>query len=367
MICYDRVGSESSFHEVEKYGTITTVPFNSKNNVMQMLLNLFSAVPYNISKYKTRSLEGELRKYLAATKPDIVHIDHLHMVWTTDVIRSFYPDVPIVLREHNFETNIMKRFSENQKNPVVRLYSGIQYRKLKKYEAEWCGKVDSAVMISDEDEREVKRLNPNISSCMIPAGIDVEIIGRYLNTEKIANSICHIGPMDWFPNYDAVNWFLESIFPLVIEKNPQIRFYIYGKGTETISIPEKYRQYVFLKGFVNDLSAELSKMQLLVVPLRIGGGIRIKIIETMALGMNILSTSIGCEGIPAENGKHILKADSENQFADTIVRFFSGQYNNDQMISESIELIRREFTWIQIGKKFTDVYTRLMENKKKTL
>jgi len=333
------------------------------NSLTGALINLFSRIPYNISKFKTKKFQTLLLKILKHDKPDIVHIDHLHMAWTSDVVRKMYPDIPIVLREHNIESNIMKRFSEKQKNPILQIYSWIQYKKLLKYEAKWCGKVDCCVMISEEDEKEILLLNPNAKTCIIPAGIVENKIGFAKNISKIPNSICHIGPMDWYPNYDSLNWFLNSVFPSVVNGKPEIKLYIFGKGTEKVNIPEQIKENVIVKGFVDDLWKEVSQMQLVIVPLRIGGGIRIKILETMAAGINILSTSIGKEGIPAFAQKHMMIADTEKEFSEKITRFFNSEFNNEEMIDEAIKLIKENYTWNKIGEKFENEYSNVIKSK----
>ena len=343
------------------YRKLVLVEAQLENSLLGVLINLFSSVPYNISKYKTKKFKTLLINALLYDKPDVIHIDHLHMVWTGDIIRKIYPDVPIILREHNIESNIMKRFSAKQKNYIIKVYSFIQYKKLVKYEAKWCGKVDCCMMISSEDEKEILQLNPDVKTCIIPAGINIDKIGSEKNKPKIKNSICHIGPMDWYPNYDSLNWFLYSIFPEILSQKPEITLYIFGKGTEKVKIPEKIRNNVTVVGFVNDLWKEVSQMQLVIVPLRIGGGIRIKILETMAAGINILSTTIGKEGIPVNDQEHILIADSEKDFSEKIIRYFNSEFEDSKMIDESIQLIKREFTWNSVGEKFENEYLKFIK------
>lgn len=362
FLCYkNQTAPSESEHIIRKYALPLIVELNTENNFIKMIFNLFSKLPYNFSKYKTRKMKKVLENYLATEKPDIVHLDHAHLLWTVDVIQKKYPLLPIVVREHNFEANLMKRFYGREKNILIKLYAFYQYKKMILYEPNQCSKTDCSIMISEADKNDLLHENASIKTAIIPAGIHLP---DKMSNNKIAFSICHIGPMDWLPNYDSATWFLDKIYPNVVRENPNIMFYLIGKGTEKIKIADQLKPFVTAKGYVEDFQAEFSKMMLLIVPLRIGGGIRIKILEAMASRINILTTSIGCEGLPVVNQNHLLIADSEKEISSTIISFFNDTYNREKMLDNSYRLIKEKFSWESVGEQFIKTYQQAINEKK---
>lgn len=330
------------------------------NSILGAVSNLFSSTPYNISKFIRKEMKSFLLDYLSKSRPDIIHVDHLHMAWVIEIIRGLNPDIPVVLREHNFETSIMKRYSENQKNIFLSFYARIQYHKLKKYESSICEKFDLCIMISSEDEKKLVNLNKKIKTAVIPAGVDVNLFAAPKNESKIKNSICHVGPLSWYPNLDGLQWFVDSVLPGLLKKAPGIKLFVFGSHTKLLSVPESLVESIEILGYVEDLWEHLSKMELAIVPLRIGGGIRIKVLEMMAFGINIISTPVGTEGIPVVNEKHFLITETESGFAEKIADFFNGKYNASLMKSESRKIILENFTWEIVSEKFEISYQKII-------
>jgi len=332
---------------------------NTKNNVFKAAINFFSSVPYNASKYRTNKLKSFLENFLKEEKFDIIHIDHLFLGWTVDIIRK-YTDAPIVLRSQNLEMKIMKRFTEAQKNIIIKKFADLQYHKFKKFEPKTCNKFDSCIMISEEDKNSLLSLNPSLNVKAIPAGIDENLL-NFTKKEIIPYSIVHIGHTDWYPNYDALLWFCENVMIDIIQIFPEIKLFIYGGGnTYKFPIPQKLKNYVINKGFVIDLWSELQDKALAIVPLRIGGGIRIKILELLATGTNTITTSIGKEGIDITDGKEVIVADDSLMFKEKIIQYFQGSFENDVIATRGKEFIKKNYLWSKIVAKFESEYTKLI-------
>jgi len=267
-----------------------------------------------------------------------------------------------VLRSQNLEMNIMKRYFENKKNFLIKYYAKLQYKKFLKYEPLVCSSFDLCIMISNIDKKELLKFNPDINVISIPAGVDNTLL-EIPKKEVIPYSLVHIGHTDWYPNYDALNWFINEVFPGLIREIPAVQLFIYGGGnTYKFPIPKKLRNNVVNKGFVSDLWSELQDKALAIVPLRIGGGIRIKILELLASGTNIITTSIGKEGIDVKNGKELLIADSKEEIIQKILDFFQGKYDVNKLRENGKKLIVENYTWAVIAAKFEKVYNELIEN-----
>jgi glycosyltransferase involved in cell wall biosynthesis len=350
---------------LETLADIDVLEVNTENSILGGILNLFSNVPYNVWKYHSQELKSHIISLFKKKIFDIVIIENLHMGYIVDTIKSI-SNIPVVLRQHNLEMKIMKRFSEAEKNPIIKAYSKLQYRRFLKYEPELCQKFDKVVMITDHDKNEILELSNNIKSTTIPAGVKRDLLKIEIK-EKEPYSIFHIGHLDWFPNLDAMKFFINEILPKIVMKEPRTKFYLYG-GTlpQEFIIPASVKNHVIQKGFVDNLWTDITDKQLAVVPLRIGSGMRLKIVELLAAGHNILTTSIGCEGINVEDEKHLLIADQTEEFVNKVIDFFNGKYNSQQMIKNGRTLIEEQYIWEKIAERFEQTFEKLVsENKNK--
>ncbi|MDY0079267.1 MAG: glycosyltransferase family 4 protein [Ignavibacteriaceae bacterium] len=350
---------ESTLKDLRPYCDPTILDIQTGNNVISAIFNVFSHVPYNVSKYINRDLREFIIKYFKNNKPDIIHIDHLHMAWIVDDIREL-TNAPIVLREHNVETNIMKRFSEKESNILLRWYSARQAKKLENYEVKYCRKFNKCIMITSVDEQQIRQLDSRIDTTTIEAGIDEHLL-NYRKKEVIPKSLFHIGSLDWYPNKDGLEWFLNSVMPSLSEQIPEIKLFIYGSGAEKLKIDSKVKDNIEICGFVSNLAQNILNKELMIVPLRIGSGIRLKILEMLAMGCNILTTEIGKEGINAENKKHLLIGNSAEEFKSIIIDYLNGKYDKELISNNAKDLIRDSYTWPIIAKRFENEYMKIIE------
>lgn len=350
---------KSVIEELRKYTFPHILDVQTDNSVLGVLKNLFSPVPYNVSKYIRKELKIFLEEFLIKEPVDIVIVNNLHMGWVIDVIKKI-KNIPVVLRQENVEMIIMKRFYEQQRNLILRYYSYLQYRKFIKYEPELCGKFDTCLMISNIDENTIKKYNSKIKTNVIPVGIE----NFLLNNEKknlIPFSLAHIGSMSWFPNFDGIQWFIEDILPKVIKIVPQVKLFVYGGGSfSRLEVPKEVSNNVNIVGFVDDIWRELENKSLIVIPLRIGSGIRVKILEMLAAGQPVLTTSIGIEGIPVYNGQHLLVADNEEEMVAQIMDFFNDKVDKSLLVANGKEFIRQNYTWEIVADKFNNIFQSLI-------
>ncbi|GAB4291686.1 MAG: glycosyltransferase family 4 protein [Ignavibacteriaceae bacterium] len=359
FVCYrNHADYTSSIDALRPYCNPYILDVQTDNNVIKAVFNLYSEIPYNASKYYSDKMIDCVSKLLRNKSYDIIQVNHLHIGWLSKQIRKL-TDIPLVMRSQNIETIIMKRFSEQVKNPLLKYYSLLQYRKLLKYEPLMYSGFDKCILISDSDLKLLKEIQPQINAAAIPSGIREELL-NYGRGENIPFSIAHIGHTDWYPNYDSLNWFLNEIFPEVIKKFPLATLYVFGGGnTKNFPVPKFVKNNVKVIGFVEDLWKELSRIQVTVVPLRIGGGIRIKILELLATGNLVVTTSVGKEGIDVENGKHVLIAENPVDFVEHLTRIFEGVNMND-IIGEGRKFITNNYTWEKITKRFEEEYYKLL-------
>lgn len=358
FVCYAQNSvNENVKNELKKICKPVFIEWDTNNKISTAISNLFSKIPYNIYKYYSKKLECFLIEFLKHQEVDIVHVDHLHMAWVIDVIRKV-SSVPVFLREHNLEMKIMQRYSQEQNNLILKLYARLQYKKFFFYEPNQCQKFNYCVMISSEDEKSLLSLNNKIKTKTIPVGVDKKIF-ELKKTEIEEHSLFHLGNLDWQPNLDGLTWFLSKIFPIVLRKYPDSRLYVYSGGMDKLIVPKELQKNVIKVGYIQDIWREISNKQLLIVPLRIGSGMRVKIVEMLAAGQPIVSTSIGKEGIDVKNGEHILIADSEEEFIHKILQFFQGEFDSRSISQKGKEFVKQHYNWNIIAKEFENLYLSL--------
>ncbi len=282
---------------------------------LDAILNLFSSKSYNIIRFYSEDFEKVLIERLRSEKYDVIHLETLWVSPYVDVIRK-HSKAKIVLRSQNVEFMIWERLAEDTGSPLKKMYLKLLSKRLKKYELELLNKYDAIATITELDSVVFKKMGCTIPIIHVPFGIDLE---KYkidtFNLEK--PSVFHIGAMDWRPNADGINWFLKSVWIKVLSKHSSIKLYLAGRNMPDWLLELKMENVV-VEGEVKDSHKFINSKSIMIVPLTSGGGMRVKIIEGMALGKTIISTAIGAEGIEYENGKNILIANSENEFVQAI-------------------------------------------------
>jgi glycosyltransferase involved in cell wall biosynthesis len=349
--------------ELSKYCKPFIIPFNTENNIGKAILYFFSFLPYNLTKYVSNDLKTEIGKYFEKNSPDIIHVATLSMAWVVDEIKK-YSSAPIILREENFESLIFKRRIERESNHIIKCYLNYQYKKYLKYEPEICGKFDKCIMISDVDTERLFELNTKIKTISIPVGVD-EIENKYYSKIE-PYSLVHIGSLNWYPNKDGIGWFINNVFPLILTKYSETKLYLYGGGiTKGFKIPNELKNNIVIKGFVENIWQELASKSIGIIPLKIGGGIRVKILEMMSFGIPLVTTEIGKEGLDAEPNKHLLVSNSPTAFADSIEKIWIDDKLGKSLVQNSKEKIKEKYTWSAVIQKFEDVYFELLSNNEK--
>ena len=319
-----------------------------KINVKVAIKSFFTKYPVNVYIYINKQMEDFVTDYLKNNKPDYVFINNIHMTWLVDTIRK-YSDAPIILKEENFEAMIMKRFYKRTNNIILKLYSFIQYKKILKFEIEYANKVDNCFCVSEFDAEEIKKYNNNINATSQAVAIEIPDSLEIFEQEKY--SLCHIGSLAWEPNYNSLLWFIDNVMPLLIKKFTDVKLYIYGNlANRNIKIPNDFKNNIEIVGFVDDIKKHALSKEVLVVPLQIGSGIRIKILEFLAWGAVIVSTDIGKEGIDIKDSEHLLIANTPQEFVDKISLVFENKINKQEITENAKIFIKNNYSFEAVAK-----------------
>ncbi|MGC8828864.1 MAG: glycosyltransferase [Verrucomicrobiia bacterium] len=327
----------------------------------ELFLNLFSALPYSIEKYKSEEMGREI-----ATQEknyDLVICDFLTPA--VNWIHNTTQPEKSLLFQHNVESLIWKRLMENAGNFLKRWYLKKQWKRMYEFEKTVSARFAGVVGVSDEDcqiMRQEYGLNNVLGS--VPTGVDIDYF-KPDNRSPEDGLILFLGSMDWMPNIDAVEFFTESIYHKIKAKCPGARFIVVGRNpTKSVRELSEKDSSIVVTGTVEDVRPYLRKASVMVVPLRAGGGTRIKIYEAMAAGVPVVSTSIGAEGLAVEHNKNILIADSPEEFAEQTTRLLKDNTLANAISAKGRKLVEENFSWEKVVDLFEN-YFRLILMKRK--
>lgn len=285
--------------------------------VMDGIRAVLKRKSYHIERFNSKDMACKLAEILKHEQFDIVHVESIYMTPYVDVIRK-NSSAKIVVRMHNIEHQIWERLASNESNPFMKFLYHVNEKQLRKVEDSILNKVDGYMTISEPDYQYFEKTAPEIPGVVIPFGIDMdnyELEDDFIASDK--PSLCHIGSMNWSPNIEGIEWFLDDVWPLIHEAHPDLEFTVAGHGTPEHLMQRKDANVTFV-GTVPDANEFMLDHELMIVPLLSGSGIRVKIVEAMALGRVVITTSVGAEGLSVENGKHLFIADTPEEYLSVI-------------------------------------------------
>ncbi len=290
---------------------IESVNIDTSVTPLAAFLNLFSKDSYNVKRFFSKDFEKKLTDVLKGNSWDVVLAESLFMLPYLDTIRK-NSSAKIVFRAHNVEHIIWERLAVNEKKSLKRNYLSLLAKRLKEYELQIIHKVDAILPITADDAKLFEEFECTIPMKVVPAGIDISEYPDQIN-EKQEVCLFHLGSMDWRPNMEGVQWFRDECWESIHKKFPNLFLFLAGRGFPK-SLMQQSPPNVFCAGEIFDARKFMMDKQIMIVPLKSGGGMRVKIVQGMALGKTIISTTIGAEGINYTNGKDILIADTCSEF-----------------------------------------------------
>ena len=334
---------------------IEAVYIDTSIRIGAAFVNLFTNKSYNIERFISMGFAQKLVEVLTDGEFDIVQLESLFVAPYLDIIRK-HSKAKVVLRSHNVEFEIWHRRSLACKNPLKKAYLSLLTARLKNYETELVNQYDAIVCITNRDQNKMIELGCTLPMTDIPVGVDE--IKEPIVAPPTPISLFHLGSMDWMPNLEAIEWFLNDIWGDVKNLLPDIKLNLAGK-----SMPQWLMNTtdpnIVTAGHIKDARKYMNENGVMIVPLLSGSGMRVKIIEGMALGNVIISTTIGAEGIQYEHGKDILIADTPQEFVEAITACYSDIELCKKVGRNAKELVRNKYDNIVISQKLIKFYKSL--------
>jgi sugar transferase (PEP-CTERM/EpsH1 system associated) len=304
------------------------------------------SLPYAIGSYQSPEYAATVRDLLATGRFDLVVCDFLMpAVNLPDTLPC-----PAVLFTHNVEAEIWRRHAETAPAGVRRWLLDAQYRRMARFERAAVRRFDLLLAVSDADAQTLERLYGPLRQPVhvVPTGVDTEYFAPREASVR-HNHLVFTGSMDWLPNEDGIVHFVRDMLPRIRQAEPSTTLSIVGRDPTPAVRSLEAEFGVTVTGRVEDVRPYVAEAALYIVPLRIGGGTRLKIFEAMAMGKPIVSTTVGAEGLPVSDGLHLLLADTPEEFAHAVVRLLQNQTERARLGDAARHLVQEQFDWASVS------------------
>jgi glycosyltransferase involved in cell wall biosynthesis len=315
--------------------------------------------PFSVLAQKSGALAKRIATICNSAKPpDIVHLDTIALA----PLREACGKVPVVLGHHNIESQLMARRAPHETGALARAYVEAQTRRLLAYEREQAGRFRLNITVSDADSAMLKSICPAAKAAAIPNGVDTNYFTPRVGDD--APAVIYTGGMNMFANRDAVEWFLDAIWPRIRAKIPDARFFAVGtKPSQKVLDAAAANIGVEAPGFVDDVRPWVARAGVYVVPLRVGGGTRLKMVDAMAQGKAIVATPVGAEGIDGRDGEEFLLRAEPDAFADTVVRLLGDKAERARLGRNARLRAEGKYAWPILGRELASLYSRVIADK----
>ena len=366
-LCFRRTeDSRESIEQSSAYADrLLTVPLHSTQRYsaafyLDLSANLASPLPYSIQKYRSDEMRRAISHTIRQDGYDLIISDFL----TPCVNLAGRTRTPSILFQHNVESQIWERYYQNAPNPVRRAYFYSQFRKMARFEGRCLRQFDAIIAVSEADRQTMSsRFGTGNIHC-VPTGVDTSYFAPAAGARLNRSELVFTGSMDYMPNEDAIIYFVDSVLPKIASRVIDVSLTVVGRnpGPRLLAL-SKSNPRVNVTGSVPDVRPYLERAACFVVPIRIGGGTRLKIFEAMSMARPVVSTTVGAEGLPVTNGDHLLIADDPQDFAERVIEVLKDAEHARAIGDRARLLVAREFGWDCAAGRFAkiceDIVSRL--------
>lgn len=348
--------------EIRGKANLELIEVNTDYNVVGLLKNwLFSGLPFHVERFTNENFRLQLIGLLQNNRFDVVQLEGLYMTAYLEDVKK-HSSAKIALRAHNLEQEIWYRLAEQEPNFLKKIYLKSLAKRHETYEWKYLkgDYYDGIVSVSDRDAERMRKEGVKIPIYVATYSIDISNIQAKEGIVPEPYSVFFIGAMDWIPNLDGVKWFVENIWDKIRAKHPTVKCYIAGRNMPSDFLPHKDEKEGIIKvGEVEDAQAFMQEKGVMVAPLLTGGGIRIKIIEGMALGKAIVTGSLAMEGNPATDKKEVWIADNEADFAQGVCTLLENPALASKIGQDAAVFAQNRFNNRKMTERLLDFYQQL--------
>ena len=322
------------------------------------VFNLLKA-PFTVASRFNHEMVDDINKCLIENRIDLINVDSPHM--GLNLFKINYEGIPIILNQHNIEWKVYKNIANSNKSLIRKALYSIDSIRFKRFEKRLYNNIpiDTMTFVSTEDMEYVNKTFPYIKTELIPVG---GISKKFLyNWNSNNNSILFVGKMSYAPNSEAAKWFIKSIFPTIKKKVSNAKFYVVGKDPDD-ELKSLSSDDIIITGMVDSVDVYYETAGLVVIPLKHGGGVKVKLLEAIGNKMPVISTSIGVQGTTF-NANNMIVADSAGEFANKCIAFLENRNDYESMYKKVFSIFEKRYTWEAIGEKYNKVLSNVKEQK----
>lgn len=344
------------------YDKVVTVPRDQGYSLGKLLRGAVGNTPLPLLNYTSEEMKQALARILNEKEFDIIQIESIHLMNYLPVIRAARSRSLVICDWHNVESDLMRQYAESQSNIARKTYARRTARLMSESEVRALREFDAHLVVSEHDASRLRTMNSGSRIQVIENGVDVDYYHDDDQT-KIRKRIVFVGSMDYHANIQAAISFATNVWPMVHEKHSEMTLTIVGRDPSTSVRELATMAGVEVTGSVEDVRPYYREAVIAVVPLKVGGGSRLKILEAMAAGVPVLSTTLGVEGLYVHNGENILLSDSNEGLAGAIMSLMSDSDLRTQIISGGRKLVADRYDWSRLGSTLFDYYQQLLSER----
>ena len=324
---------------------------------------LFSRQPYNVARFISPAVGARLLEILGSERVDIVQMEGTFVAWYAELLgRRHGADLrvpPLVLRAHNVENTIWQMLARREANPLKRVFLTTMARRLEAFERRYLRQFDAVAAITEADADRLRALHCPEPVVFIPAGVELSRVRADPAVSPKPRTLFMIGSLDWLPNQEGVEWLLREVWPALHAELPDVELHIAGRNAPAHLLAPR-TDNVFLHGFVESAAEFMQRYDLMLVPLLSGGGMRVKIIEGLALGKAILSTTLGAEGIAVRDGHDIVLRDSPADWLAALRTWGRGELPTAAIGTAAVHTATDLYDNRRVVARFVELYEQLL-------
>ena len=324
---------------------------------------LFSRQPYTVARFISPAVGVRLLEILESERVDIVQMEGTFVAWYAELLgRRHGADLrvpPLVLRAHNVENTIWQMLARREANPLKRVFLATMARRLEAFERRHLRQFDAVAAITEADADRLRALHCPEPVVFIPAGVELSRVRADPAVSPKPRTLFMIGSLDWLPNQEGVEWLLREVWPALHVELPDVELHIAGRNAPAHLLASR-SDNVFLHGFVESAAVFMQQYDLMLVPLLSGGGMRVKIIEGLALGKAILSTTLGAEGIAVRDGHDIVLRDSPADWLAALRTWGRGELPTAAIGTAAVHTATDLYDNRRVVARFVELYEQLL-------
>ncbi len=302
--------------------------------------------------YESSAFRGKLLQHLSGTSFAAVHVDSLDLSAYLPLLEG----QRVVLTHHNVESLLLQRRAAVVTSRPLRKYLRYQSRRMRDEERAWCGRVNLNIVVSEQDKNALEAVAPTAQFTVVPNGVDTQF---FKPTDTSGHGLVFVGGATWFPNRDALEFFSAEILPHLRCRAGPLKVVWVGAASATDQ--QRFAGVgIHLTGHVADIRPYVHEASCFIVPLRVGGGSRLKIVEAWAMGKAVVSTSVGCEGLRAVHNENILVADGPEEFANAVHAVLEDEKLRERLATNARRTVEAEYGWSAVGERLSQVYSAVL-------